>query len=147
MAWYRSKRVAKEPVAIGHLFKCASCNQVQMTFTAREVYRPDLLGDFAEVTKKLNEALARSSRLLAQSAPDTFLGRRTFQPFPKESDLPWLFGVGVGADRLKSRSFGSQRAVSKPLASAPAQGGSDMGENRFDRMRVVGNSQLVRDSQ
>src|SRR5260370_12089261 len=35
-----------------------------------------------------------------------------------------------------------------PSASlAPPQGGSDVGQNRFDHMRVVGNAQLVGDGQ
>jgi hypothetical protein len=29
------------------------------------------------------------------------------------------------------------------VSSAPPQGGSDVGQNRFDHMRVVGNAQLI----
>lgn len=97
---------------IAHLFKCASCSQVQMTFTTRGSRRSDLLGELAEITKNLNEALARSAQLLALSTPDTFLGRRTFEPFPNESDQPWLFGVGDDTDWPTRHSFGSQSAIS-----------------------------------
>jgi hypothetical protein len=41
------------------------------------------------VIARSREIVAASFELLQQTAkPDTFLGRRTFEPFPKENDNP-----------------------------------------------------------
>src|ERR1700730_8750545 len=37
--------------------------------------------------------------------------------------------------------------ICQAASLAPPQGGSDVGQNRFDHMRVVGNAQLVGDGQ
>src|SRR5277367_1283837 len=65
----------------------------------------------------------------------------------------------VGQQRLR-RSFGTVflgesnaqvrlllSEICQAASLAPPQGGSDVGQNRFDHMRVIGNAQLVWDGQ
>ncbi|MGY3616391.1 hypothetical protein [Bradyrhizobium sp. USDA 10063] len=52
------------------------------------IYRPSWAQDDVFTTRS-REIIARSFQLLEQTAkPDTFLGRQTFEPFPKEDDNP-----------------------------------------------------------
>jgi hypothetical protein len=39
---------------------------------------------FAEHKADMLDALSRMRKVLKASMPDTFMGRRTFEPFPKE---------------------------------------------------------------
>jgi hypothetical protein len=39
---------------------------------------------FAEHKADMLDALSRMRKVLKASMPDTFIGRRTFEPFPKE---------------------------------------------------------------
>jgi hypothetical protein len=49
-------------------------------------FRPDYEKD-AEQQRTISDALARSLEILRSTVvPDTFLGRRTQEPFPKEDD-------------------------------------------------------------
>jgi hypothetical protein len=41
--------------------------------------------DFDQTTE-MRRVVKQARELLAQSSPDTFLGRRTFEPFPRESE-------------------------------------------------------------
>jgi hypothetical protein len=40
------------------------------------------------IAEQSREIIAQSFELLKRAKPDTFLGRRTFEPFPKEDDNP-----------------------------------------------------------
>src|SRR6202171_5331263 len=53
--------------------------------------------------------------------------------------------VFLGEGNAQLRLLLSQ--IWSAASSAPPQGGSDVGQNRFDHMRVVGNAQLVGDGQ
>lgn len=50
----------------------------------RPVYR--LLSTDAEQTAQIRLAIAQARELLKQPLPDTFLGRKSFEPFPHEDD-------------------------------------------------------------
>ena len=46
----------------------------------------DLTSDIAEQNARIREITAEASKVLAQPAPDTFLGRKTQEPFPMERE-------------------------------------------------------------
>lgn len=48
------------------------------------VYHAPIARDFVVAQERLNEALAQAALLRSIPAPDTFLGRQTFEPFPFE---------------------------------------------------------------
>jgi len=62
----------------------AGCAPALAESTAMPIYRPTPIEpEQAECTRKLVE---ESRELLKQSAPDTFAGRKTQEPFPKEEE-------------------------------------------------------------
>ncbi|MCP3402106.1 MULTISPECIES: hypothetical protein [unclassified Bradyrhizobium] len=53
----------------------------------RSVYRVhDLAFEIAEQNAVMKELVARSAEVLKLPSPDTFLGRKTQEPFPREED-------------------------------------------------------------
>ena len=44
----------------------------------------DVASEIAEQNIKMREALAKAAEVLKLPLPDTFLGRKTQEPFPKE---------------------------------------------------------------
>jgi hypothetical protein len=51
-----------------------------------QIFQPDQEAD-AEHIRTVRDALARSLQILKESIPpDTFLGRKTQEPFPREKD-------------------------------------------------------------
>jgi hypothetical protein len=42
----------------------------------------------ADHAEQMREVVRESRELLKQPAPDTFAGRKTQEPFPKEDDIP-----------------------------------------------------------
>jgi hypothetical protein len=50
-------------------------------------------------TNEMRRVVQQARELLRQSPPDTFLGRKTFEPFPKQANKP--------ANRMGSNSSGA----------------------------------------
>jgi hypothetical protein len=57
------------------------------SFPMHIIYRPrDLVVEIGKYRAKAQEAIESARRVLQLPAPDTFLGRKSYEPFPTEDD-------------------------------------------------------------
>ena len=58
-----------------------------MTDDHKKVYRPtNLASETVSVRDQLRRAVETAARVLSEPGPDTFLGRKTQEPFPQEEN-------------------------------------------------------------